>query len=259
MRWHAIIGTIFLIGCSSTEIAYNERPFEEIYKSATSLLDKESYEKAANEFDEIERQHPYATCAPKAQLMSAYCAFKAQKFERAISTLDIFISLHPSSQFIAYAYYLRAFCYYTQMVSAHRDKENAELALQAFDEVARRFSSTDYAQEAKLKIDFLKEHLASQEIYIGKNYLQEKQYIAALKRLTNLVKDYPTSILMPEALYRTIECQVALDLSLGAKKTLVMLQHNFPKDRWTVKACELFNRYFKLPLNEQKMPPSKSK
>lgn len=236
------VSMIGLWGCSSTD-TYQDQPLEVIYKSAESLMSREQYEKAADRFDEVERQYPYDAKAAIAQLMSAFCAFKAQKFERAISTLDVFISLHPASPFIQYAYYLRALCYYTDIFPVLRDKENAELALHAFDEVIKRFPETDYAQDAQFKIDFIKEHIACQEISIAKHYLKGKKYVAALDRLSVLVRDYPKSILIPEALYRIVECQIALGLCESAHKTAAMLSYNFPEEMWTGMAKDLLCRY----------------
>ena len=239
-----LVGAI-LSGCASQDAPYVERPLKEIYLQANRAMTQESYEKAADLFDEVERQYPYSEHAGKSQLLSSYCAFKAQKFERAIATLDTFISLHPASPSIGYAYYLRGLCYYTNIYSVLRDNENAYLALQALDEVMRRFPMTDYAQDAKMKKDFISEHIASQDMCIAKFYLKECQYIAALKRFGDMVRKWPCSCLQPEVLYRIVECQYALGLWTGAQKTLSMLAHNFPKSEWVQMAKTVLNSSLK--------------
>jgi outer membrane protein assembly factor BamD len=105
--------------------------------------------------------------------------------------------------------------------------------------VVKRFPGTDYAQDAQFKIDFIKEHIACQEISLAKYYLKSKKYIAALDRLSVLVRDYPKSVLIPEALYRIVECQISLGLCDAAQKTAAMLSYNFPKDMWTGMAKDL--------------------
>lgn len=237
------LAAALLTACSTTDKPYVEKPLNDLYSKALHEMKEQDYLDAADSFDEVERQYPYSSWAAKAQLMSAYCAFKAQKFERAIATLDIFITLHPSSPSIAYAYYLRALCYYTNILPVFRDRENADLGLQAFEEVIRRFPNTDYAEDARFKSDFLREHLASQEILVGRQYLQSKSYVAALKQFSDLIEHYPRSILLPEALYRIIECQIALGFGKQAHKTLRVLQHNFPKDAWYTRGRALIKRY----------------
>jgi len=234
-----------LSGCSNSPPIYEERTINDLYGSALTLFNRNAYEKAADEFDEVERQYPYSIWAARSQLMSAFASFKAQKFLRAIGTLDVFISLHPASPSIDYAYYLRALSYYGDLFPVQRDPESATLGVLAFEEVIRRFPNSDYALDAQLKRDFLLEHLASQKMCIAKSYLFKKQVIASLRVFAEMVQMYPRSILIPEALYRIVECQVFLGLLDGATKTLKMLQHNLPKDAWTERACNLLKQVSK--------------
>ena len=244
-RFGILLVMVMLSACTSQDPLYVERPLKEIYSKANDAMTKENYEKAADLFDEVERQYPYSDSASKAQLLSAYCAFKGQKFERAIASLDTFISLHPASPSIGYAYYLRALCYYTNLYPVLRDNENACLASQALQEVIQRFPLTEYAQDARMKKDFISEHLASQDMSIAKNYLKERYYIAALKHFGSMVEKWPCSCLQPEVLYRIVECQYALGLWTGAQKTVLMLSHNFPKSEWESMAKTLLNTSIK--------------
>jgi outer membrane protein assembly factor BamD len=246
-NWSSVIkiflGTFFVANCGGSEMPYEEKPMSVLHKTADTLFKKQEYEKAADAFDEIDRQYPHDKSAAKAQLQSAYCAFKAQKFARAISTLDVFIELNPASPQLAYAYYLRALCYYIDISPVLRDKENAQLALQAFNEVIQCFPGTEYAQDARFKRDFVIQHLACQDMCVAKEYLQNKEFIAALIRFNRMVTEYPTSVLMPEVLYRIAECQILLGLFQSAPKTLSMLEYNFPKTLWYQKAYQLLQKY----------------
>ena len=240
---------IFFCGCSAKEKPYVEQPIEGLYKKAFNYLKEKDYVEATDAFDEVERQHPYSSWAGKAQLMAAYTAFKAQKFERAIGTLDTFITLHPSHSFIAYAYYLRGICYYTDISPVLRDKTNAELAFQAFEDVIRRFPDTEYAQDAAFKCDFIKEHLAAQDIAIGRFYLKNKNYLAAIQKFIALLDNYPQSILIPETLHRIVECEICFGFMQAAKKTASILGHNFPNSPWYQRSYVLIETYAKEPVD----------
>ena len=235
--WLCLAG--ILQGCGDTDRIYEQKPLTTLYKIAMKDMEEEEFEEAAQNFDEVERQYPYSSWAPHSQLMSAYCAFKAQKFPKAIATLETFLALHPASKDAAYGHYLRALSYYTDLLSPYRDAENAILALQGFKEICQRFPYTDYARDAELKIDFLQEHLASQTMIIIRDYLRRKQYIAAFDRIVYLIQEYPRSILIPEALYRLIECHIALGFPGLTYKTFALMKHNFPQDAWTVMAKDL--------------------
>ena len=184
----------FLSGCLSKSPVYVEKPVKDLYQSAKELMDKKSYEKAANAFEEVERQHPYADCTSQAQLLSAYCAFKAQKFPRAIAALDVFIEVNPGSASIPYAYYLRALSYYNDMLGLSKDKQSAQMALEAFKEVLRRFPTSEYAHDAKVKQDFISEHLACHDFLVAKGYLFCHRYVSAwisFARLMDWTKPWP--------------------------------------------------------------------
>ena len=115
---------------------------------------------AAKLFDEVERQHPYSTWATQAQLMSAYSYYLIDSYDDAIPALERFIDLHPGNRGAAYAYYLRALCYYEQIADVSRDQGNTEEAQRALSDVIARFPNTPYARDATLKLDLVRDHLA---------------------------------------------------------------------------------------------------
>lgn len=222
-----------LAACSSTEEEpYVERPVERIYQEAAAAIDQESYTRAAQLFDEVERQHPYSQWATRAQLMAAYAHYQALEYDDAIIALDRFIQLHPGSEDTAYAYYLKALSYYEQISDVTRDQKMTELALNSLGEVARRFPDTGYARDARLKIDLTNDHLAGKEMEIGRYYLNQRQYNAAIGRFRNVVERYQTTSHVPEALHRLTEAYLALGVVDEAKATASVLGHNFPGSEW---------------------------
>ena len=123
--------------------------------------------KAAAQFNEVDRQHPYSVWARRAMLMSAFCSYQANKYDDAVSTADQYISLHPGSQEVAYAFYLKAISLYEQIVDVGRDQSKTEGALVALQDVVQRFPDTEYARDATLKIDLTQDHLAGKEMEVG--------------------------------------------------------------------------------------------
>lgn len=222
-----------IAACSSSEDdTYVERPVEQIYNSAVDALTAERYVTAAKEFDEVDRQHPYSVWATKAQLMSAYAHYQNNKYDDAIVGLDRFIQLHPSNRDVAYAYYLKALCYYEQISDVQRDSKMTELALKSFDEVIRRFPETSFARDARLKIDLTYDHLAGKEMEVGRFYLRRGHYIGAINRFRVVVDKYQTTSHVPEALHRLVECYLALGLTGEARKVAAVLGHNYPGSVW---------------------------
>jgi outer membrane protein assembly factor BamD len=229
-----ILGCALLIAaCSSDdEDVYIERSAEAFYNDGYSLLLEGEYTEAAASFDEVERQHPYSSWAPRAQIMSAFAHYQDNKYDEAINTLDRFIRLHPGNRDIGYAYYLKAICYYEQISDIGRDQKMTSEALNSLEEVKRRFPDTTYARDANLKIDLARDHLAGKHMEIGRYYLDRQEYLAAINRFRLVIRDYQTTTHVAEALHRLVEAYLALGITDEAQATAAVLGYNFPGSEW---------------------------
>jgi outer membrane protein assembly factor BamD len=241
LRWFgaaALICSLSACGGGKKE-AYIEKPVDDLYNKAMDELAEERYGTAAKTFETVESQHPYSVWATKGQLMAAYALYEAGSYGEAILAADRFIQLHPGHRDIAYAYYLKAISYYVQIVDVGRDQKTTELALKALEDVVRRFPDSKYARDAKLKLDFTRDHLAGKEMEIGRYYLKRKQYLAAMNRFKRVIDNYQTTTHVPEALERLVECDLALGLSDEAKANAAVLGHNYPGSEWYADAYSL--------------------
>ena len=234
LRWlPAAVGALALAGCAGDDtIEYVERPAETIYTEAADALDGGDFANAAQLFDEVERQHPYSRWATRAQLMSAYAYYQNLEYDEAIIALDRFIRLHPGNDDIAYAYYLRALCYYERISDVERDQEMTELAMASLTEVARRFPDTAYARDARLKYDLTQDQLAGREMTIGRYYLRQGHHQAAINRFRTVVEQFQTTTHVPEALHRLAEAYLTLGLIQEAQTAAAVLGHNYPGSEW---------------------------
>ncbi|MDD3444037.1 MAG: outer membrane protein assembly factor BamD [Zavarzinia sp.] len=225
---------VTLAACSSNSEPepYVERPVEPLYNEAADALSRENYNQAANLFLEVERQHPYSIWATKAQLMAAFAYYQAEKYPDAIDTAQRFIQLHPGNKDTAYAYYLVAICYYEQIVDVGRDQKNTEMALSSLSEVVRRFPDSDYARDARLKLDLTRDHLAGKEMEVGRYYQNRKQFLAAVNRYRTVIEKYQTTTHVPEALHRLVESYLALGITREAQAAGAVLGYNYPGSTW---------------------------
>ena len=214
------------------EIAYVERPAEEIYTTALDSLEAGDFVDAAAQFEEVERQHPYSQWATRSQLMAAFAQYQELNYDEAVIALDRFIRLHPGNEQIDYAYYLRALCYYERISDVARDQRMTELAMQALEDVLRRFPDTEYARDAALKLDLTRDQLAGKEMSIGRYYLDRAHFNAAINRFRRVVDDFQTTSHVPEALHRLTEAYLGLGLLGEARMTAAVLGHNFPGSDW---------------------------
>ena len=241
----ALAGTTLLTGaCASTggaeaDTAYVARDVESLYSVAKQRLDRNQPTLAAALFDEVERQHPYSPWARRAQLMSAFSYYVAADYNKAIQSAQRFLTIHPGNKDAPYAYYLIALSYYEQISDVQRDQKITEQARTALTEINRRFPQSEYAADARLKLDLVEDHLAGKEMEIGRYYQRSGRWIAAQMRFQNVVDTYQTTSHAPEALYRLTESSLALGIPEEAVKYAAVLGSNYPGNEWYERAYEL--------------------
>jgi outer membrane protein assembly factor BamD len=222
-----------LVACSTKEPdTYVEAPVEQLYNDATDAMTDGRFGQAAKLFDEVERQHPYSIWATKAQLMAAFAQYSQGKYDEAIGTSDRFIQLHPGNRDVAYAYYMRALSYYEQITDVRRDQRITADAMKSLDEVIRRFPESNYARDARIKMDLTRDHLAGKEMDIGRYYQKQGQFTAAIGRFRRVVDEYQTTSHVPEALHRLTEAYLAVGVRDEAEKVAAVLGHNYPGSEW---------------------------
>lgn len=230
---------LILTACSGADSAdeaddepVKQAPAEELYEDARATFDAKSYVKAITDFEEIERQHPYSPWARRGQIMAAYSAYRAGKFDDLIGIVDRYVKLYPTDAQTPYAYYLKALGYYTQISDVGRDQKKTEEAREALNDVISRYPDSSYAQDAKLKLDLTDDHLAGKEMEIGRYYLNQKEYLAAINRFKYVVDHYQTTSHAAEALHRLVESYLRLGVIGEAKKYAAVLGYNYPGSEW---------------------------
>ncbi len=240
--------TVMLASCAGPgsgdeDVAYVARDVETLYSEAKTQLSRGNTALAAALFDEVERQHPYSPWARRAQLMSAFSYYVAQDYNKAIQSAQRFLSIHPGNKDAPYAYYLIALSYYEQISDVQRDQKVTEQARTALREVSRRFPNTEYAADARLKLDLVNDHLAGKEMEIGRYYQKAGKWLAAQLRFQNVIDNFETTSHAPEALYRLTESSLSLGLKDEAVKFAAVLGANYPGSKWYDKAYELVQEH----------------
>lgn len=217
---------------SSKKDTYIARDVEVLYNLGYDNLTRKRWKMAAAAFDEVERQHPYSVWARQSQLMGAYALYMADEYDSAILSAERFLSLHPGNRNASYAHYLIAISYYEQISDVYRDQRVTEQAAQALNEVIKRYPETDYARDAGLKMDLVRDQLAAKNMDVGRFYLKQEQYLAAIGRFRDVVDQYGTTSHAAEALHRLVECYAALGIEREAQKYAAVLGYNYPDSKW---------------------------
>ena len=225
------------------DTAYVARDVNTLYSLAKERADRGSYEDAAKLFDEVERQHPYSVWARRAQLMSAFSYYMAQKYPDAVSSAQRFLTIHPGNKDAAYANYLIAMSYYQQIEDVTRDQKITQQASDSFNELIRRYPQSRYASDARLKLDLINDHLAGKEMEVGRFYQRAGNWLAAATRFREVVDKYQTTSHTPEALERLVETYLNLGMPAEAQKAAAVLGANYPGSEWYKRSYELIQRH----------------
>ncbi len=98
---------LIMTSCSSSDrkkdLAYIEKPVEQLYNEAGRSVDRKQWDRAALEFQEVQRQHPYSEWAERAMLMTAYVQYKSRHYAEVEASAGQYTALCPSSKSAAYA------------------------------------------------------------------------------------------------------------------------------------------------------------
>ncbi len=236
-------------GCArnraKSDTAYVARDVSSLYTAAKRTMDRGDYDTAAKLFDEVERQHPYSVWARRAQIMSAFNYYLAQKYTDAISSAQRFLTIHPGNVEAPYAHYLVAMSYYQQIADVTRDQATTQQASDSFGELIRRYPDSRYASDARLKLDLINDHLAGKEMEVGRFYERSGNWLAASLRFREVIDKYQTTSHTPEALERLVESYLALGTPAEAYKTAAVLGKNYAGTYWYRQSLRLLLAYEK--------------
>ena len=212
---------------------------------------------AAKKFNEVELLYPQSIWASRSTLMAAYSYYSQLYFTDAIIELERFLDKYKNHPNTDYAYYLLAICHYNQIVDEKKDLGEIVKAKQYFTLLIKEYPSTDFAEDAKFKLELVEEILASKELYLANYYLDREKWIPALNRYKKIVNEYNTTIFIEEALYRLVELNYKLGLIDEAKKYTALLGYNYQSSDWYERSYKILNTDYEKPsikkdLNNQK-------
>ncbi len=260
-----IILLIFILGCNkeNNEISIIEEQNIEkqmisAYNEGLKALEEGDSLFAAKKFNEAELLFPQSIWAERSAVMAGYSLYTQDYLGDAIYTLEQFIKTYPNSKNISYAKYLIAICYYEKIVDEHKDLNPLIEAKKRFEIIIKDYPNSDFALDAKFKIDLIRNVLSSKEMYIAKHYIKKEKWIPAINRLKTIVNDYDTTIYAEEALLRLTEIYYTIGLVEESKKYAAILGYNYLSGEWYKQSYKIFNQNYVDPVKmikkEKKIP-----
>ena len=246
-----LLSVFLLLACSkkdNTEIV--SEPSEKemvvaIYAEGVDALKKGDAFYAAKKFKEAESLLPQSEWAAKASLMASYAEYSRNAFSNSIFGLERHIANYPADKNIPYAHYLIAICYYEQILDEKKDLQPLVQAKEKFEFIMLTYPETDYATDARFKLDLIIDQLAAKEMSIARYYMKTEKWIPALNRLKIVVEKYDKTVFIEEALHRLVEVYYNIGLVEEAKQAAAILGYNYQSGTWYERSYKVFNKKYK--------------
>jgi outer membrane protein assembly factor BamD len=241
--WMMCACALMLAGCSSTPKDDNSTAAtERLYADAKDDMAGGSYDRAIKTLERVEGRAAGTLLAQQAQLDLAYLYWRTAERAQALSTLDRFIRLHPSSPAFDYALYLRGIVNFNDNLGifgslsgqdlSERDQQASRDAFQSFKQLAEQFPNSRYAPDAKLRMDYIVNSLAAHEVHVARYYYRRGAYVAAANRAQRTVQEFPQTPSIEEALYLMSASYERLGLDALRDDAQRVLKQNFPESRY---------------------------
>ncbi len=222
-------------------------PPDELYSSALADMDRQFFKSALATLAKLERQHPYSEYAEKAKLMTVYANFRIADYPEAVLAADRYLALYPSSPQVAYILYLKGTSLFAQIKDITRDQQLAQDAIDTYRLLISNYPKSEYVQESRDNMRVAFDQLAGKEMSVGRYYLGNGQYTAAINRFRAVVDNYQTSTHIEEALYRLTEAYLKLGLVSEAQSAGAVLGLNYPSSSWYERAYNLLQQQGVVP------------
>lgn len=248
-----IVSSIVLVACASDSLdpirsEINGWTVEQVYQEASSELAKHNWNKAIKLYEVLEATYPYGKYAQQGMLDLAYAYYNSDTPELAIPEIDLFIRTYPTNQNMDYALYLKGYILYysdngllsrfSKQDLSERDPKGLQDAYFSFAEIVNKYPDSKYVVDAKDKMNKLVNALARGELFRARHYMEIKAYLAGINRSQLLIKNYPNTIYVEEALAMQVVAYRELGELKLSQQTQDVLRLNFPNSQYLNKPWE---------------------
>ena len=239
----AIGAAAVLAACSSTpdDKTATWSP-NKIYAEAKDELNSGAYDKAIPLLEKLEGRAAGTPLAQQAQLEKAYAHYKGGEQAQALSTLDRFIKLHPSSPALDYALYLKGivnfndnlgmFAFLSRQDLSERDQKAAKESFESLKELVNRFPDSRYTPDARARMTYIVNSLAQYEVHVARYYYSRGAYVAAISRAQHALTDYQDVPAIEEALFILLRSYDALGMTQLRDDTRRVMEKTYPQSEY---------------------------
>jgi outer membrane protein assembly factor BamD len=202
-------------------------PAEELYKLGEGAIERRTYGEARESFKKIVERHPTSSYASRARFLLGETYYRESEFEKAIVEFRTFLSFYPRHQIADLVQYRLAMAYYDQIKPIEQDQSMAYRALEEFKKLVKDYPESRYATDALAKIDISRGRQAQKELWVATYYFNQGNPSGARQRLELVLKEYPRTLVVPEALWLLAEVNFREGRDAAARELLFKLADEY--------------------------------
>ena len=232
-----------LVGCDTTPKGSGaSQSTDKLYAEAKDEAATGNYDKAAKLYEKLEGRAAGTLLGQQAQLERAWALYKAGDKATAVTAVDRFIKLNPSSAALDYAYYLRGLINFNDNLGllstianqdlSERDQQASRDAYQSFRQLVERFPQSIYTPDAQLRMNYIINALAAYEVHVARYYFRRGAYVASASRAQTAVQEFRQAPATEEALYILAQSYAKLGLTELHDDADRVLRKNFPDSKF---------------------------
>jgi len=190
----ALLLPLIFSGCSYFNLfSKSEKPKDSpelIYSQASAEFKDHHYKKAQESFLKLKEEYPLHELAILAEIGIANSLYSDKEYAEAENAYGDFVSLHPTNENVPYALYQLGMCHYNDIGDIDRDQTETIKAKKELEKLVARYPESKFSSMAQKLIRECKQKLAEKEFYVGRFYLRQEKYQAALSRFETVARDY---------------------------------------------------------------------
>ena len=213
-------------------------PAADLYQICETELNRRRYDEARFNFKKIVERHPTSSYAPRARFLIGESYYREGEFENAIKAFEPFLAFFPRHQIADLVQFRLAMSYYDQMKAVEQDQGITVKAIESFKTLVKEYPDSRYAGDALAKIDVCRGRLAQKELWVASYYVTQGSPGAARQRLEQLLKEYPRTLVVPEALFRLADVYAVEGNNQEAQETFRRLADEYPFSEWGRRAAQ---------------------
>lgn len=219
---------------------------EKLYAEAKEEAAAGSYERAAKLYERLEGRAAGTLLSQQAQLERAYISFRTGDKAQALSIVERFIKLHPTSPAFDYALYLQGLINFNDNLGlfgglakqdlSERDQQASRDSYQAFKRLTEQFPQSKYTPDAQLRMRYIVNSLAAYEVHVARYYYRRGAYVAAANRAQQTLQEFQQAPAAEEALSIMVRSYDRLGLAQLRDDAERVLRKNYPNSSFIATA-----------------------